>query len=343
MPTIRLIGLVLMAAATACVLLGPADGSARGERRAGTIAFLRFPPEALTHDVGGPSLFTIEADGTHVRRLSPSGWRIYAYEWSPDGIRIAFIGAHGSLWTVHRNGTGRRLLVGRSHLRCLDLSWSPDGTALAVVAQDPADANRLSSHHLYIVPTGRGKPIRLPAVRVGYSPAWSPRGDEIAYDTGSGSIVVVQADGTRGRYLGGGGGPRWSPDGKSLVFAVSRYNSIAVQDADGGDRHRLTDHAYNEYGEAWSPVARRILYGRENREGIYVIDADGTDDHRLTRDSPPQIGWGALAWSPDGRSIAYETDRTGNGDLYVIGADGRDRVQLTSSDDLDLSPSWASD
>src|SRR5262245_31004782 len=349
MDTIRLIGLVLVTAVSTGVLLGTADGSARSERRTGTIAFLRFPPGAFDHNVGGPSLFTVKADGTHPRRLTPHGWRVYTYEWSPDGARIAFIGSGGSLWTVHRDGTGLRLLVGSSHLRSWGLSWSPDGTALAVAAEDPADPYwpQSRSRHLYIVPAGRGEPIRLPAGRaregrptVGFEPAWSPLGDEIAYDTAAGAIVVIATDGTNWRFMKGGG-PRWSPDGKSLVFAVSRYNSIAVQDADGSNRHRLTDHAYNEYGEVWSPVGRTILYGRENREGIYVIDADGRHDRRVTRDSPPEGGLPALAWSPDGRSIAYDTDRTGDGDLYLIGADGRNRAQLTNSADVDVAPSWA--
>jgi Tol biopolymer transport system component len=332
---------VFVTAVMTSVLVGATDSSASSVRREGTIAFLRFPPGALGHDAGGPSLFTIEANGTHLRRLTPRGWRVYSYEWSPEGNRIAYIGERGSLWTVRRNGSARQLLVGRSRLRCLGLSWSPDGTALAVVAQDPADVRRPPTQHLYIVPTGQGELVRLPAVHVGFDTVWSPRGDEIAYDTGAGAIVVVRADGTNQRFMVGGGGPRWSPDGKSLVFGVSRYASIDVQDADGSNRHRLTDHAYNEYGEAWSPVERRILYGRENREGIYVIDADGRHDRRVTRDSPIPVGWEALAWSPGGRSIAYDTDRTGGGDIYLIDADGRNRVRLTSSADVDVAPSWA--
>jgi TolB protein len=43
---------------------------------------------------------------------------------------------------------------------------------------------------------------------------------------------------------------------------------------------------------------------------------------------------------PDGRSIAYETDRTGNGDIYLIGADGHNKVQLRSSTASDTDPSW---
>jgi Tol biopolymer transport system component len=66
----------------------------------------------------------------------------------------------------------------------------------------------------------------------------------------------------------------------------------------------------------------------------------GRNNHKLTRDSPTPSGFPALSWAPDGRSVAYETDRTGNGDIYVIGADGHDQVQLTSSAASDTAPSW---
>ena len=71
-----------------------------------------------------------------------------------------------------------------------------------------------------------------------------------------------------------------------------------------------------------------------------VIDADGRNDHRVTRDSPRPIGFGALAWSPDGRSIAYDTNRTGSGDIYLIDADGHHKARLTNSADIDVAPSW---
>ena len=104
--------------------------------------------------------------------------------------------------------------------------------------------------------------------------------------------------------------------------------------------HLVTSHAYNEYGFAWSPDGRNILYGRANREGIYVSGANGRNNHRLTRDSPRPVEWGALTWASDGRSIAYATDRTGNGDIYVIDADGHNKVRLTSSAASDIDPSW---
>lgn len=60
----------------------------------------------------------------------------------------------------------------------------------------------------------------------------------------------------------------------------------------------------------------------------------------MTRDPPPQADWGALAWSPNGGSIVYDTGTYNNTDLYVIGADGRGKVQLTSTPDIDIDPTW---
>jgi Tol biopolymer transport system component len=56
--------------------------------------------------------------------------------------------------------------------------------------------------------------------------------------------------------------------------------------------------------------------------------------------SPPQADWPALAWSPTGGSIVYETGTYENTDLYVIGADGRGKVQLTNTPGIDIDPSW---
>ncbi len=130
-------------------------------------------------------------------------------------------------------------------------------------------------------------------------------------------------------------------DGIRLAFGGGRYSTVYAADADGSSLRRLTTHAYVEYGIAFSPDRSEIAYGREHRDGIYLVGFDGHDDHRLTRDSPRPVEWGALSSSPDGSTLAYTTNRTGNGDVYVIGADGRGRNRLTSSPDDDIAPEWA--
>jgi dipeptidyl aminopeptidase/acylaminoacyl peptidase len=179
----------------------------------------------------------------------------------------------------------------------------------------------------------------------------------IAYGDGSDRQRIIPTDGSKARRFFPRPGktralwmPTWSPDGThvGLIGHVLHgrfhpgdwYDAIYVADADGSNLHLVTSHAYNEYRFAWSPDGRSILYGRANREGIYIIGADGHSNHRLTRDSPRPVESGALTWAPNGRSIAYATDRTGNGDIYVSDADGHNKVRLTDSAADENDPSW---
>jgi len=332
-------------------LLGCATASPAGVRSpAGTIAFLRGVGTTST------GLFAIKPDGSGLRRITPSGSDIESYGWAPDGSRIAYLDSRGALWLVRPDGTGRELLAAGSPLRgTWTLSWSPDGNAIAVLARDSGTppTNSSSKFSIQLIPTDGGAPRRLPSGNA-LGVDWTPRGDEIAY-TDSGQQWVISTDGSKPQLFFGhrlaheGGVPLWSPDGTHVGFAgcpvrrgrcVDRYAGIYVADADGSHSHLVTGHAYNEYGFAWSPDGRSILYGRANREGIYVISADGRENHRLTRDSPRPVDWGALTWAPDGRFIAYATDRTGNGDIYVIDAHGHNKVQLTHTAATDIDPSW---
>jgi len=339
------------AVVTGVATVGHAAAASHGDSgRTGTIAFVRLGPGP---DFGG-GLFVVHPDGSGLRRLTGPATSVYWYAWSPDGRRIAYIDARGSLWLVHPDGTGSRLLLPTSHLSSAQLSWSPDGKAIAIISPGPKTSPGSAASTkigLYVVPVDGAPPVALPGGRhVGWDVAWSPRGNEIAYNNGG--TFVIRPDGTGRRRVsppGSGDSIRWSADGAQLAFNVlihrsngsaERYRAFGVVDADGTNFHVVTEHAYNEYGVAWSPHGRRLLYGRGDRQGIYVIGADGRNNRRVTRDAPPQAGWGALAWSPTGGSIVYSTGGTDNSDLYVIGVDGRDKVRLTNTPDDDIDPSW---
>jgi tol-pal system beta propeller repeat protein TolB len=71
-----------------------------------------------------------------------------------------------------------------------------------------------------------------------------------------------------------------------------------------------------------------------------VIGADGGGLRSLTSGPASET---QPEWSPDGRRIAFTTDRDGNDEVYAMNADGSDPVDLSQSPGRDFEPTWSPD
>ena len=70
---------------------------------------------------------------------------------------------------------------------------------------------------------------------------------------------------------------------------------------------------------------------------IYRITLEGLEVTRLT-DHPGSDAF--PTWSPDGRRLAFVSDRDGNDNIYIMNADGSGVVRLTRNTSDDWAPSW---
>ena len=86
-----------------------------------------------------------------------------------------------------------------------------------------------------------------------------------------------------------------------------------------------------------------VYMARENLESkwtIYVMRSDGTDPLRLTSQ---QANDTMPVWAPDGRRIAFVSDRDGNREIYVMNSDGNEQLNLTLGPSEDWTPTWSPD
>ena len=182
------------------------------------------------------------------------------------------------------------------------------------------------------------------------------------------ALFSVKSDGTGVRQLTKPGGQEvdadasWSPDGSQIVF--TRYiainteaeaHQIVVMNADGTGQKALTPGhpagatiAGFDDSPAFSPDGKQIAYihgngeiedigGREQLEhsNIWLMHADGTNQHAITEGKAYSADLGGLAWSADGKQLAFgvwnsqDSDPAGGRAMFVMNLDGTGRHQLT--------------
>ncbi len=186
--------------------------------------------------------------------------------------------------------------------------------------------------------------------------------------------------------------PQWSPDGKYLSFLAARNEGktqVWVLDRRGGEAQQLTDIPQGVSGYEWSPDGKKILLvlrdpkpedlekdeekKKTKKPEPWVIDRlqfkrdrTGYLDNRHSHlyvytpgeKEPIQITSGNYdesqpAWSPDGKLVAFVSNRTdnpdgnNNTDIWVVSAENTDRgqtlLQVTKNPGTDRSPAWSPD
>jgi TolB protein len=241
---------------------------------------------------------------------------------------------------VHPDGTGARQITRLKDSDALNPSWSANGKRIAF-ARDYAVGTR--REHLDISTVNAdGSGLHGMGLRgLNGDPSWSPDG-RIVWVRSPG-FAMSNADGTGFhaiRVAGDNGSLTVSPDGKLIAFRLQlghRKSAIFVVNADGSHERRVTAPAGGVADKIdWSPDGFSILFfapqfGQPGQpsSNVFTIRPDGSGLRQLTHSRGGKVNNGADSWSPDGKQIAFVTNRQGAFlQIYLMRIDGTHAIPV---------------
>ena len=302
-------------------------------------------------------VYTVAVEGGDPRRVdSAPGEQAVAGEvrvsrwptWTGDGSRLAFMRlrsgvgdapAAAEVWTVEPDGSGLRRIWESGDLAPIYMAWSPDASALALLAQ------RREGLELVLVDPAGGLPPRKVAEGNPLYSSWSPDAGELLIHAGgdhrsnpAAELVVVRTVGPEARRAlglqpGDFRAPAWSPDGSRVAVVAEAPGStavLAVANATGSDVVRIAPLS-EEVAFTWAPGGEHLAFStrapgeRLLYRGLEVVRTDGSGRAQIT--SEPVI---AFFWSPDGSRLAFAAvDRQAQAlAWFVTDATGRSPKQV---------------
>jgi tricorn protease len=314
-----------------------------------------------TSERGLTDVYVVNADGGVPRRLTWEPTGNYASGWTADGKSVLFASMHASysdfprLFSVHADGTGSPVLL---PLPSADSgTYSPDGNTLAYVPV--AQWEKAWKHYrggqttpIWLVDTKTLDLVKIPRENSNdSSPVWegntvyflSDRNGPVSlfsYDPGSKVVKqVVENHGYDLKTVAAGPGALvYEQFGSIHLYDPSTGQEHAVPITIHGDLPSLTPHLAKILPAEMqnfdiSPTGVRVVV--EAHGDIFTLPAEKGDTRNITK--TPGSAERDPSWSPDGKSLAYFSDASGEYQLCIRDQDG---LQPPKVIDLGPDPSF---
>jgi tricorn protease len=323
-----------------------------------------------TSEHGLTDVYVVNADGGVPRRLTWEPTGNYASGWTADGKSVLFASMHASysdfprLFSVHADGTGSSVLL---PLPSADSgNYSPDGNTLAYVPV--AQWEKAWKHYrggqttpIWLVDTKTLDLVKIPRENSNdSSPVWegntvyflSDRNGPVSlfsYDPGSKVVKqVVENHGFDLKTVAAGPGALvYEQFGSIHLYDPSTGQEHAVPITIHGDLPSLTPHLAKVLPAEMqnfdiSPTGVRVVI--EAHGDIFTLPAEKGDTRNITK--TPGSAERDPSWSPDGKSLAYFSDASGEYQLYIRDQDGLQQpkvIDLGPDPSFFYGPRWSPD
>jgi dipeptidyl aminopeptidase/acylaminoacyl peptidase len=243
-----------------------------------------------------------------------------------------------------------------------DPQWSPEARWVAYTVKTPLLKDDKNEERIWMVPAAGGAPVALTAEGVSSShPRWSFDGNYLAFlsarSGGKQQVWLLNRLGGEAQRLTDT--PQdvsdfaWSPDSRRLVLVLRDASPEELEAAKDKDKE-----AKKELKTPRPWVIDRLQFKRDTvgyldrrRTHLYLCDLASKS---LTQVTSGDYDDREPAWSPDGRSLAFTSNRSVpdpdhnyNTDIWVVAADNTDKgahlTQITTNPGADTSPAWSPD
>ena len=303
----------------------------------------------------------LAAGGSEVQ-LTSDGAQNFQPVWSPDGKTIAYYSRNrGGIWAVPAFGGVARQLTDFGS----NPAWSPDGSQIAFQSDGNPDlgGSAIGSSTIWTVSAAGGTPQQVTKLGspVGghLGPSWSPAGKRLYFlstDFLSSEIWSVSSGGGEVKFLlrGGVSDPYISPDGEHVYFTITTALwKVPVSAATGekrGEPVLVADMGLARIRQlAISADGKKIAYSLFTETSNIVSIPVSPKTSEAT--GPPvaltnETGTRNMqpVFSPDGTKIAFtERHKGSNTDIWIIDADGKNRMPVTTEPVSNALPSWFPD
>jgi Tol biopolymer transport system component len=298
----------------------------------------------------GGGIFVMGRTGEFARRVSDAG---FDPAWSPDGRSIVYSTVGTATLPYNRTGVGELIVVDVAGGQARQLykgdavepSWSPHGHRIAYWG---VALSATGQRDLFTIPAAGGTPVAVTQdTATDCSPVWSADGAHLFFSSdrgGSLNLWRVPIDEQSGT-IQGPPEPITTPapfvtflslsaDGRRIAYTATTLTGniqrFAFDPAAGVTKDSgtwVTTGSTIRFEVDASPDGQRLVYRTGlAQEDIVVSAADGSGVRQLTNDAPRDR---RPRWSPDGRTVAFYSDRSGKFEIWTIGADGSGLRQVT--------------